>query len=252
MAWRQTVSDAMYQALCAAFRIDPSSEEGMKRFVPAYIYEATTPIADRNMNVCYYDIRPGSEDGFRYIETTYSPKTEQTANATIEKNIPITILLTFYGPNADDDSEYFWGLCQADLDYRSPRSILRKKNIVFSGKPEFPVGLDQVEGTYLRRRCDVRLNLVLYDAHLMPYETVEHIPDITYRLDEPIPDTQENGVNAPETPSEGTEEGNTAGDNNGGNSGDNGAENGSENTGNVDPGVITDPDSGNPIIVPQY
>lgn len=250
MAWRQRVSDAMYQTLCRSFQIDPTSEEGMKRFVPAYIYEATTPIADRNMNVCYYDIRPGNEEGFRYIETTYAPKSGTGAKATIEKNIPITILLTFYGPNADDDSEYFWGLCQADLDYKSPRAYLRKLGIVFSGKPEFPVGLDQVEGTYLRRRCDVRLNLVLYDAHLLPYETVEHVPDITTRLDieDLTPNTVINEPEQPENGSQGSDEGNTTGNNEGGNSGDNE----SGNTGGSDPGVITDPDSGNPIIVPQY
>ena len=111
------------------------------------------------------------------IETAYAKSTEADAVAKITRNIPVTVLCTFYGPNADDDSEHFWALCQTDVDNTSPRTVLRRKKIVLDGKPEFPVGVDQVEGTFIRRRCDVRLNLVLYDVHAIPYGTVEHVPE---------------------------------------------------------------------------
>lgn len=175
--WRQMASDAIYEMLCASFGMQPDSAEAMKRFVPAYVFEATTPQADRNVNVCYYDIRPASTPNLQYTETTYAPKDAQEPKAMIENHMPITVLFTFYGPDADNDSEYFWTLCQSDVDSSSPRAVLRKKAIVFNGKPEFPAGLDEIEGTFIRRRCDVRLNLVLYNVHYVPYGTVEQIPD---------------------------------------------------------------------------
>lgn len=181
MGWFETVSDSVYNALCATFGCDPSVKSSMARFVPAYIYQATTPQADRNVNVCYYDIRPDDDPGFNYQTVLYAPKTATNVKASVRRNIPITVLFTFYGPNADNDAETFWSMCQADIDYRSPRSILRNKHIVFNGRPGFPVGLDQIEGTYIRRRCDVRLNLVLRDVNDIAYVPVEVPPDLVVR-----------------------------------------------------------------------
>jgi len=177
MAWFQTVSNAVYQALCATFGVSPESEAGMKRFVPAYLFQATTPQADRNVNVCYYDIRQASDEGLNYTELQYAAKTAQAALATVERNMPLTVLFTFYGPNADDDSETFWTMIQTDLDSTSPRSVFRRNHIVINGRPEFPVGLDEIEGTFIRRRCDVRVNLVYYDTKSKLYNTVEVPPD---------------------------------------------------------------------------
>ena len=181
MGWYETAADAVYKALCAAFLVNPESQEGMKRFVPAYLPNATTPQADRNVNVCYYDIKPADDPGFKYESVIYAPKNAPQVKASVRRNMPITILITFYGPNADNDSEKFWAMCQADIDYRSPRSIMRKSHIVFNGRPDFPVGLDEIEGTYIRRRCDVRLNLVLRDINDIVYEPVEHAPDMVIR-----------------------------------------------------------------------
>lgn len=179
MGWFETVSDAVYTALCSAFDCNPDKKESMSRFVPAYLFQATTPQADRNVNVCYYDIRPADDPGFNYQTVLYAPKDAQNVAASVRRNIPITVLFTFYGPNADNDSEKFWSLCQADIDYRSPRSVLRKYHIVMNGRPGFPVGLDQIEGTYIRRRCDVRVNLVLRDVNNIGYVPVENPPDMS-------------------------------------------------------------------------
>ena len=178
MGWLETTQDAIYKALCASFRIDPESEEGMKRFAPAYLFPATTPIADRNVDVCYYDIKPGEDEGLNYETIEYAPKDDPNVLASIKRNMPVEVLITFYGPNADNDSEKFWSLCQADTDYRSPRAVLRGYDILFNGKPGFPVGLQEIEGTYIRRRCDVQLNLILRDVHKVEYGYVNTPPDM--------------------------------------------------------------------------
>ena len=55
---------------------------------------------------------------------------------------------------------------------------MRKYDILFNGRPDFPVSIDQFEGTYIRRRCDVRLNLILRDVHNVEYDYVDTPPEM--------------------------------------------------------------------------
>lgn len=176
-SWFKPVSDAVYLALCAAFGMDPDAPESNARFVPAYREDITTPQAPRNANVCYFAISLRQSTEYDYVERSYvvengSPK------AIISRPIPVSVLLTFYGPNADNDSDYFWALIQWDSGSGSARAALRENGLVLDGKPERPVSLWETEGTYNRRRCDVRMNLLgkamsAYDADL-----VEEPPEI--------------------------------------------------------------------------
>lgn len=173
MAWFQTVSNAVYTAACRAFNLDPESQQGYARFVPAYLPNATTPQANRDADVCYYAV--SERQGTAW---DYTMQNIDSGKLTVKKTIPVTVLFTFYGPNADDDAEHFWSALQIDTGYGSPRKVLRDANIALDGTPERPVSLFEIEGTYHRRRSDVRVNLSYLDTMTKNVSTVESGPDI--------------------------------------------------------------------------
>ncbi|MBO7631859.1 MAG: hypothetical protein J6S78_05975 [Lachnospiraceae bacterium] len=175
--WFQHVSTAVALMLCACFGCDPASAEAASRFVPAYIENDTTPQAPRNKNVVYYALSLMQNSGYDYIQHSTKEVSGQT-KTTIKKTIPVNCLLTFYGSNADNDSEKFWSMFQWDSGAESPRAILRSKNIVPIGKPERPVSLFETEGTFHRRRCDVRLNLAYYEVTEHGSSAVTEPPEI--------------------------------------------------------------------------
>lgn len=178
MGWYEKVKDGIYEALCSAFGLDPDSAEAMARFVPAYVEDTMTPQAPRNVNVCYFAI--GNYQGesiFDYIMIN-PMKWNGQAKTQIKKMVPTSVLCTFYGPDADDDAESFWSLFQWDNGGNSPRAILRKNNIVPIGKPARPISLYEVEGTYQRRRSDVRVDLAYYDVSEHGSSHVDTVPEI--------------------------------------------------------------------------
>lgn len=180
MGWFQTVSDAVAQMLCACFGLDPESEEAAYRFIPAYVEDATTPQLPRTSNAVFYALSEEQGTDLDYItqKTYYSKGVAVTA---ITKTIPISCMLTFYGSNADDDAEEFWSRFQLDTGYGSPRSILRREKIVPIGVPERPVSVFEVEGTFHRRRCDVRLSLAYLETTEYQGSAVAGPPDITIK-----------------------------------------------------------------------
>ena len=182
MGWFETVQDGIYEALCAAFGYDPDSQDALKKFVPAYVENTETPQAPRNINTCYYNVEPYSgESGFDYIMHKQILVNGQTKTE-IKKTVPCTVLVTFYGPNADDEAEKFWSLFQWDNDVNSPRGKLRKKRIVPIGKPARPVSLYEVEGTFQRRRSDVRVNLAYLDISEHTSSEVNTPPEVSVKI----------------------------------------------------------------------
>ena len=177
-SWRKPVSDAVYLALCAAFQLLPDSDEGLARFKPADEKDVITPQAPRNANVCYFSISLLEGTEYDFIETSYGTKNGLPI-ATLTKPIPISVLLTFYGEYADDDAEQFWSLLQFDSGSASARAVLRSKNIVPSGKPSRPQSVYEVEGTYRRRRCDVRMNLLYKVSTEYGASVIESPPEIS-------------------------------------------------------------------------
>lgn len=185
MGWYETVGAGIYEALCAAFGLDPDSSDALNKFIPAYVEDTETPQAPRNANVCYYNIESYSgESTLDYISHKQVLVNGQTKTE-ITKSVPCSVLVTFYGPNADDDAEKFWSLFQWDNGVNSPRSILRKKKIVPIGIPARPISLFEVEGTYQRRRSDVRVNLAYLDIS-------EHVSSEVYTPPEVVVKSQTN------------------------------------------------------------
>lgn len=176
MGWRDHVSDAVYLALCAAFEIDPDSSDGLKKFVPAYIKDTTNVQAPRNLDLCYYSLSLMPDSMFNYIQVLHPSRNEDRTK--LVKTIPVSVLLTFYGDGADDESEHFWSAFQFDSGPESARAILRKRNIVPYGEPGRPALVFEVEGTYQRRRCDVRFNLAYLEITEKAVGYVGQAPEI--------------------------------------------------------------------------
>ncbi len=174
MGWMDHMRDAVYLALCAAFSMDPEADASLSRFAPAYYENATNPQATRDTNICYYALSEEETPGTDYIQVQYCGP-----GARIKKTIPVMALLTFYGPNADDDAETFWSMVQFDAGAISPRGVLRSKNVVLNGTPGRPVAVYESEGTYHRRRCDVRLRLAYLETKDQAIGLVEVPPEIT-------------------------------------------------------------------------
>lgn len=174
MAWFQNVSNAIYDALCSTFGVDPSDSSSLNRFVPAFTNGITTPQYNIDDNVCFYSVAEQQGTGMDYTEVKNG-----TNEVIITKTIPVTVLLAFYGPNADDDAEYFWSNFMIDTGKGSPRSLLRQQNIVPVGKaPQRPVALPEIEGSLWRRRCDVRVNLSYLDVQRKVVQTITDAPEV--------------------------------------------------------------------------
>lgn len=179
MGWYEDVRDGIFEALCASFELDPESQDALRKFVPAYVPDTETPQAPRNVDVCYYDVQTSTgNDDLDYIMLKQK-LTNGQAKTEIKKTVPASVLCTFYGPNADDEAERFWSMFQWDNGVNSPRAILRKKRIVPIGKPARPVSLFEVEGTYQRRRCDVRVNLAYLDIAEHNSSEVDSVPAVS-------------------------------------------------------------------------
>ena len=157
--WFDIMRDAFYDALCAVFEVDPDLQSSLDRFIPAYVEGISTPEEDGNVNVCYYaiSVEQGTTEDYVTIEN-------QKDKVVVTKTIPVNVLVTFYGPNADNDSEKFWN------------------KVVLRGTPDRPISLPEEEGTLWRRRCDVRVHLSYLDTDTIPARTVERVPDINITL----------------------------------------------------------------------
>ena len=178
MGWIEHVRESLHRALSAALDLDPESTEALKRIIPAYIENATNTQAPRNVDLCYYAVSPDPGTDLDYIQT--STKIENGSPVgVLKKSIPADVILTFYGPHADDDSEKVWSALQWDYGAGSPRAVLRARKIVLRGKPQRPEGLYETEGTYQRRRCDIRLEIVYLEETARPVPTVDVPPAVT-------------------------------------------------------------------------
>lgn len=194
MAWFRHVSDAVYDAVAAALGLDPEQQSTLDRIVPAYVPGITTPQYNSDDDVVFYALSEETTQESSYVAVRGKSETltdqhgaEQTVHKlAVTKIIPVSLLLTFYGPNSDDDSEKVWARLMVDNGAGSPRSILRANNIVLNyglGRmPPRPVSVPELEGTLWRRRCDLRLSMSYLCTDELGMTPVEHVPEIEMKV----------------------------------------------------------------------
>lgn len=185
MIWFQHVSDAVYDALAAALGMDPDLQSTADRIVPAYVQsvpDITTPQYNSNDDVLFFAISEEASES----ESVFIKGAENALEVTQE--IPISVLLTFYGPNADDRAEAVRLRLMVDTGANSPRAILRKYKIVLNyglGKmPPRPVSIPELEGTLWRRRCDLRLSMNYLAVESLEMNPVEEVPEVGINMAE--------------------------------------------------------------------
>ena len=176
MAWFKRADKAVFEALCACFGLDPASAEASKRFRAAYLEEATSPQSGRKDNLCYYALSENQNSSLDTLQFRY-----ENSGMTVRKVIPVHCLMTFYGPDADDDAERVWSVLFADLGQGSPRSILRLAGIVPIGRPSRPNTVPELEGSLWRRRTDLNVELSMLDEETLAVPQVEEPPEINAR-----------------------------------------------------------------------
>lgn len=173
MAWLDTANAAVFRALCAVFALDPDGSEAASRFRCAYTGTAVThPQADRERDVCYYTVTETSDPALAHTRRDYALDEQGRMTVRIHKVLPLSCLLTFYGPNADEDAEACWSGLFADYGHGSPPDVLRQSGLSLVSWPDRPLSLPELQGSLWRRRCDLRVGL-----RMRTVQTVRQRPD---------------------------------------------------------------------------
>ena len=177
MGWIKVVKDAVYEATAAAFGMDPDAQSTADRIVPAYEPDVTTPQYNSDDDVIFFAVE---EETSEDLNSVFIKGAEEALEVT--KVIPVSVLFTFYGPNAEDRVEDFRSRLMIDTGYGCPREILRRNKIVLNYglgmMPPRPVSVPELEGTLWRRRCDLRLSMSYLSVETMGMTPVEEVPEV--------------------------------------------------------------------------
>ena len=158
-------------AVCAVFDLDPnaSSSADFVRF--SYRGDGASPLPSRTKDLCYITVTQNDQPVF------FSTNTENNV-MTIRKTIPLSALVTFYGPACRANAEYFRTRLLAAPEYGSPRQVLSAHGIV----PVIPIGMPvfapEVEDANWRLRCDVRFSARQLVTETLNVTTVSQTPDV--------------------------------------------------------------------------
>jgi len=181
MGWKSNVQDIMYSALCAAFDMDPDAQASMDKFMPYYIDGMTIPQNDSDADVCFYDVSIAPGEEFVLVNGSVNART-------IRERIPVSVLFSFYGPSAEEEAEAFYRRVIVDTGHGCPRYVMRAGDCYPAFGPGLmparPVLLWEPEGTFWRRRCDLRLNFVYLYEDKRNVNTVTEAPEIVTKVAE--------------------------------------------------------------------
>lgn len=171
MSWLTEAEYAIATAVCWCAGLDPSTRKAADFVRYTYRDDGTSPQPPRTKNVCYITTSitgsPGLADPIKKTDTTtwYS------------KTIPLEVLLTYYGPDAVENAEAARTGMVVQLGYDSPLSIFKRANLALVFPIQPTVYAPEIEDGNWRKRCDLRLNMVL--TQIVEYRR----PDIELPLD---------------------------------------------------------------------
>lgn len=155
--WYPLAEQALFEALCAVFHLDPESSEARRRFLPAWHGgSALTRPADRYTDRCWYAISRRDTPRAGWLEFSAGPD-----SLTTRQVLALQAMLIFYGPHASEHADLARAGMLLDTGSGSPRAILRRYRMVpLSGAPA-PRCLPEPDGTQWRQRADLDLTFHL-------------------------------------------------------------------------------------------
>lgn len=176
--WLRSCEIAMALALCSVFGLDPESDDAIGFIRYTYREGRNVPEGGWNENLVYITYSSVSDPSNSWASTVYT----DDGKVIRQKTVPLSCLLTFYGPNSTELAEQARSGLMLDAGYGSPRYVLRESCLVPVGWPDNPVTLPEVAGGIWRMRSDLRLRLSYLQTDTTGYQAMEKSPELTARI----------------------------------------------------------------------
>ena len=177
--WEDKVNDAIYQASCAAMRLDPESDEACTFFRASWPSDGS-PAPPTDHDVCYY--RLYNQDDPTASRTFREPT---ITGIRFTETLPIVCQWIFYGPNASRYSSWLRAALYrrvyekvGDVEYPPPMGILCQNNMVPEPFPNQPVRLPEPSTDGWRDRSDLTIQFNFTMQNDFISDGIETPPDI--------------------------------------------------------------------------
>ena len=169
---------AVYEALCAVFRLGPGSLEADALIQPGYAEPENAPRPPRERNVIYFWLEKDEEAESRDQEIVLeNGETEDEGRAEIRNFLAYRLVIVCYGPKSEENARRIRALLFMD-GYRKPRRILRVNGIYLVPNPGQPEILREPAGSLWRRRADLVVRLRVKDEVSMGQTLIAGTPEI--------------------------------------------------------------------------
>ena len=161
------MNEAVYNALCACFALQPSSDAASVLIRQAYQEPENAPRPPRSTDVIYYSVAPD-------VSAPEPPPAYSAENPSQSMHTPAvslyaayTLQIVCYGPHAEENARKIRALLFIDGS-GMPRSIPRKAGIRPVPCPAEPMVLHEPEGSLWRLRADLTVSLRAEDKETHP------------------------------------------------------------------------------------
>lgn len=152
------MNDAIYRALCACFRLLPSSLQASVLIRESYQEPENAPRLPRNTDVIYYSIAPDSAAAEAPPAYDAEASAQSSQMPVVSAFSAWTLTVVCYGPHALINARKIRAFLFVD-GAGFPRSILRKAGIRPVPDPPEPMLLHEPEGSLWRKRADLTVSL---------------------------------------------------------------------------------------------
>ncbi len=155
------MGNAIRQALCACFSLDPDSSEALSLIREAYTEPENTPRPARSADVIYWSLSPDNgQDTPTYGETDAG---EGSHRPMVTRVLSYRLTVVCYGSSSEAHAQRIRSLLFVDgRDF--PREILRRAGIFPVPDPPPVEKLYEPEGSLWRRRADLTVSLRIADT----------------------------------------------------------------------------------------
>ena len=172
--WIKDVEEALWDTICAILGMDAESGEAAA-LIRYTRRDTTTVIPPRTTDVIYITVNPEQDTASTsWVSTTY-----ENGNAVMLHRVPLTGILTCYGPSSDLYAEALWAGIWANTGPDSALDVLRRANLTPVPPLQRPVQAPEQEDGGWRKRSDVRVRLELLVRSERPFHAISAPPVLT-------------------------------------------------------------------------